>query len=340
MPWIKRNLVFVISLAVALLLVGAGVFYLFSSKGDADSTNAELEAKKQEYDTLVRREPYPNSKNIELARAEQTRLLQLRTNALGTFSKYPKAQALDDASFKSLLARVISELEREADRKGVKLPAGSAAGSRYNFTFDTQRRELRLPPSTLDPLALSLTDIRDICQILFASKVHSLNSIKRTAIGTNETPGSAELLSKKVSTNAVVGCGIHPYEVQFQCFTSELDDVFNRLVAAPNAYVIKVVNVERGSATDSSDATAAPAVASPAAGMMAMYSRYGIRPGMSPQAAAPSAAPAPAGKVGEIVLEQKPIKVTLGIEVVRLAADPAPAESSSARSARRQDPNR
>jgi hypothetical protein len=329
MPWIKRNLVFVISLAVALLLIGAGTFYIFSAKGDADTASGELESKKAEYDKLVQRDPYPNSKNIELAKAEQARLTALRTNVLQTFSQYPKIETLDDASFKALLSRVISELEREADRKGVKLPAPSGSSTKYNFTFDTQRRELRLAPNTLQPLALALTDIKDVCQLLFASKIHSLVSIRRTAIGTNETAGSGDILAKKVSTNAVVKAGVHPYEVQFQCFTSELDDVFNRLVASQNAYVIKVVNIERGTASDESAAAAAPiAAANP---MQAMMARYG-RMMPQPQAAAP--ATAPAGKIGEVVLEQKPIKVTLGIEVVRLIPEPEPAAGNSTRARR------
>ena len=326
MPWIKRNLVFVISLAVALLLIGAGTFFIFSAAGDADAANTELESKKGEYDKLVTRDPYPNSKNIELAKEEQARLSALRTNILKTFAKYPKIEALDDASFKALLSRVISELERDADRKGVKLPSPSGSSTKYNFTFDTQRRELRLAPNTLEPLALALTDIKDICQILFGSKIHSLVSIKRTAIGTNELAGSGDLMTKKVTTNAVVKAGIHPYEVQFQCFTSELDDVFNRLVSAPNAYVIKVVNIERGSSADS-PAEQSPALAAAANPMMAMRARYGL---MMPQPqAAPAAAAAPAGKVGEVVLEQKPIKVTLGLEVVRLIPEPEPAAGTS-----------
>lgn len=328
MPWIKRNLVFVISLAVALLLIGAGTFFIFSAKGEADAASAELESKKGAYDTLVTRDPYPNSKNIELARQEQARLLALRTNVLKTFSEYPKMEALDDASFKALLSRVISELERDAERKGVKLPSGSGGSSKYNFTFDTQRRELRLAPSTLQPLALALSDIRDLCQILFSSKIHSLVAIKRPAIGTNEVSGSGDLLTKKPSTNSVVKAAVHPYEVQFQCFTSELDDVFNRLVSASNAYVIKVVNIERGT---SSDAPSDPAM-NPAAAMnpmMAMRARYGL---MAPQPQAAAAAPtAPAGKIGEVVLEQKPIKVTLGLEVIRFIPEPEPAGAAKSR---------
>lgn len=332
MSWIKRNLAFVISLAVAVALLIGGAVYLFSAQSEAEAASGELEAKKNEYDTLVKREPYPNAKNIELAKAEQVRVAELKTESLATFSQYPAFSALDDASFKALLTRTIGELERSAERRGVKLPSGSGSGSKYNFTFDTQRRELRLAPNTLQPLALALTDIREFTEILFASKIHSLVSIKRTPIGTNETAGTGDILSKKVGTNSVVAAGIHPYEVQFQCFSSELGEVLSRFVAASNAYVLKTINVERPSA-DGAEGSGETAQPNPAMGMMALMSRYGLRPGMGtmPPATQPAATqPAASGKVGDVVLEQKPIKVTLGFEVVRLAPPPAATQAPKA----------
>ena len=89
MSWIKRNLAFVISLAVSAALLIGGAVYLFSAQSEAEAASGELEAKKNEYDTLVKREPYPNTKNIELAKAEQERFAQLKTQALATFSQYP-----------------------------------------------------------------------------------------------------------------------------------------------------------------------------------------------------------------------------------------------------------
>jgi hypothetical protein len=271
MSWIKRNLAFVISLTVAAALLIGGAVYLFSAQSEAEAATGELEAKKNEYDTLVKREPYPNAKNIDLAKAEQVRFNTLKSQALATFSQYPSVGVMDDASFKALLTRTISDLEHSAERKGVKLPTGadstSGSASKYNFTFNTQRRELRLPPNTLQPLVLAVTDIREFTEILFASKIHSLLHIKRSAIGTNELAGSGDILSKKVSTNTVIGAGIHPYEVQFQCFSSELGEVLTRFVGASNAYVLKTLNVDRPSSDGSDSAEAAPV--NQAAGMMA-----------------------------------------------------------------------
>jgi len=59
MPWIKRNLAFVISLAVAVALLIGGAVYLFSTQSEADAANGELEAKKNEYDTLSSGSPTP-----------------------------------------------------------------------------------------------------------------------------------------------------------------------------------------------------------------------------------------------------------------------------------------
>ena len=334
MSWIKRNLAFVISLTVAAALLIGGAVYLLSAQSEAEAATGELEAKKNEYDTLVKREPYPNAKNIDSAKAEQVRFNTLKSQALATFSQYPSVGVMDDASFKALLTRTISDLERSAERKGVKLPtvadSTSGSASKYNFTFNTQRRELRLPPNTLQPLVLAVTDIREFTEILFASKIHSLLQIKRSAIGTNELAGSGDILSKKVGTNTVIGAGIHPYEVQFQCFSSELGEVLTRFVGASNAYVLKTLNVDRPSSEGSDSAEAAPV--NPASSMMAMMSRYGLRPGMGTMPLAPGnpTAPAPSGKVGDIVLEQKPIKVTLGFEVVRLASPPTATQAPKA----------
>ncbi|MSU31825.1 MAG: hypothetical protein EXS25_04015 [Pedosphaera sp.] len=343
MPWIKKNLAFVISLSVALLLLIAGTVYLFAAQEGADIANGGLEAKKTEYDALVKREPFPNAKNIELAKVEQKRFAELKAKARQTFSKAPRFEALDDASFKSLLSQTIVNLEQEADRKGVKLPAGTGTGLKYSFTFDTQRKELRLAPSTLEPLALALTDISDLSQILFTSRIHSLISIKRSAIGTNETAGSGDLLTKKTTTNSVAGAFVCAYELQFQCFSTELAEVFNHLVTAPSAYVLKMVNIDHSS-VEPTEALATPLPMTPAMGMMNMYNRYGARPGMGMgmgmQPPPPPVAAATSGRIGEIVLEQKPLKVTLGLEVVRLNADAVPAGSGASKSPRQQDPKR
>ena len=98
------------------------------------------------------------------------------------------------------------------------------------------------------------------------------------------------------------------------------------MVNADPVLVVKSINVERGSTDGSSSASAAPAM-----GMNpSLASRYGMPPGMAARygmGAAVAAGPKP----GEAPLDDKPIRVTLNIDVVKLppdgAAKPGPAKT-------------
>ena len=322
MAWIKRNLLFVSGLAVAVALIGVGVFYLLKSMEDADSASVELDTVNQKLDELIKRDPFPDNANIEKIREEQKRVADFKAKAKAKFSEDSRPAGLDNASFKALLEGTIGSLDREADRSGVRLP------DKYDFTFSDQRKRLQLAPSALTPLAVELLDLNDICHILFGAKIHSLISLKRPAVGTNEAPGSTDLLSKKVVNNTVANTVTYPYEVAFQCFSTELGAVLTGFLASPQNYIIKTVNVERGTALEP---PAAVAVANPVPTMdPSLAARYGLgRYGPRPQAAPVAAAPLT--RVGETVLDEKPLRITLGLEVVKLAVAPPPNNANAPR---------
>jgi hypothetical protein len=327
MDWIKKNLVFVVGLAVSLALLAGAVIYLLGSKEAAEAADAELVAKNQQLDDLVKLDPYPNQDNVERTKAEQKRVAAFIADARKRFGISEKVPDLDNASFKSLLEGTIAALEREAERAGVKLPAGADAGSKYSFTFAQQRQQLQLPANSLEPFARQLSDIQNICEVLFDSKIHTLVHVKRSAVGTNDPMGSAETISKKVATNSVVGATSYPYEVAFQSFSAELGSVLEGFANAPQSYVLKTVNVERGVAADAPVAT--PVFGSPFGGGgpggmdPVLARRYGLGRPAAPVAPVVQAAPT---RPNEPVLDEKPLRVTIGLEVVRLnPPPPAPA---------------
>ncbi|HTI69306.1 MAG TPA: Amuc_1100 family pilus-like protein [Candidatus Limnocylindria bacterium] len=332
MAWIKRNLLFVVGLVVALLLVAGGVFFLLSSMSGAADASANLDAANQQYDKLLTREPFPNKANIDAVKSEQARVRAFQDACRRYFAATALPDNLDDESFKALLESTTYSLDKEADRRGVKLPAGVGGGTapKYAFTFSRQKGLLKFPTESLKPFSMQLMDLDGICRILFDSRIHSLVSLKRTAVGTNDPAGSTDVIpSKKVGTNAVVGASLYPYEVAFQCFSSELASVLNNFAAASNTYAIKTINVERGQLE--TPATAAPVMMPQAGGPMirdaALAARYGIgRPTINPTPVAPAAT---SGRPGEILLDEKPLKVTIGLEVVRL--NPVAAASGGGR---------
>lgn len=313
MGWVKKNLGFVIGLAVAVVLLGAGVWYSLGTMGDSNAADGDLQAKKQQLDELVKREVFPDQANIQLARDEEQRVNAFIQDARKKFAVRQIPEDLDNASFKSLLESKISELSREAERAGVKLP------EKYNFTFEAQRKQLQLPERTLVPLTSHLENLAAICRVLFDAKVHSVVTLKRSAVGTNEMGGMGDLLTKKVTTNSTLGAVVYPYEVVFQGFSQELAKVFTGLVNSPESFVVKTLNVERGTLDGPNSATpvAAPMPGFPPGMDPMLARRYGLYGRGAPQA--PVAAPPPtANRPGEVVLDEKPLRVTIGLEVVSL----------------------
>jgi hypothetical protein len=351
MAWIKRNLLFVVGLVVAFAVLGGGVLYLLGNLQDAEGVSAELTGKNETLDGLVKRPTYPNSKNIELVKGEQQRVESFKTSARARFGTIPKAESLNNAGFKSVLEATILNLTRNAERAGVKLP------DKYDFTFSEQRRQLQLPEKALPSLALHLGDLADICQVLFDSKVHALNSLKRPQVASTDSNASNDFVSKKPATNSVVGASILPYEVSFECFSSELGAVLAGFLNANEAYIIKTINVEHGSGTETpggqpeSGAMPPPGAMDPRLAMMRRYggmapglaSRYGLAPGGAgpggPQAVPVPPTPSPATKAGQTALEEKPLRVSIALEVVKLAAA-APVTAPAAAAPGRTPPKR
>jgi len=326
MDWIKKNVGFVAGLGVAVLSLGGPVFYLLQSGTARDEAKAALEQKNQELDALVKRPVYPNKANIDAAKKEQETVAKFIGDARTRFGLLEDVKAMDNGTFKSLLESTIGQLEREASQAGVKLPS-----DKYAFTFAEQRKQLQLAANSLPAFSRELSDIEDICGILFGAKIHSLAGLKRYGVGTNEGFANPDLIAgKKPGTNDMVGASIYGYEATFQCFSAELGEVIEGFVKSPNCYLVKTINVEPGSAsaTDVTAVAAAPISLGGGMGGMdpALASRYGLagrsRYGAS-QPQAPVAQPTAAPKANEPALEEKPLKVTLGLEVIKLAP-PAP----------------
>lgn len=347
MDWIKRNLLFVVGLAVAVVLLGVGIFYFLGQMTAATEATQALEDASGKLDTLYKRDPFPNDANIKAAKAEQERVAAFKKTVLQFFAPPPLPEKLDTASFKALLENSIADLNAQAQRYGVKLP------EKYSFTFESQRQQMQLDQKSLTPLSVQLQDIKQISTILFNSKIHELVSFKRSGVASNEVSGS-DLLVKKTSSNAITGVVIYPYEVGFNCFSGELSAILAALASSKEMIVVKTINIERA---DEATTLEAPGVSSAPVGGMdpALMSRYGLRPGgMSPAmmmryglggrpgagapaAVAPTTASAGSSKPGGPVLDEKALRVTLGIDVLKLmpvkTPPPAAAKPAAARPA-------
>ncbi len=336
MKWLKQNLLLVVGGLVALGLLGFAGYFLYDKIQQKNAVTEQLTAGTAELERLVKREVYPNEENIKAAQSEQKRLLA----SLQTVKNYfppvsDNTNALEGASFKAFLETSIHDFTVDAERLGVSLPPKP-----YPFSFTAQRPLVNFASGSIEPLTGQVTDIKAILGCLYKAKIHSLVSVRRASVSSDDTAGSLDYLSKKITTNALTRAVIAPYEVTFQCFSGELAEALSRLATAPETFVITNVSVSLSSASATETSTETPSFPmsmggarfggmDPATaarygmagrGMMnqSMMSRYGISPGGNPPTeAAPGSTPAP--KTGtQVVVDEKSLKVTLMIHSIRL----------------------
>src|SRR5260221_6430858 len=159
MAWIKRNLLFAIGGAVALLLLGAAVFYNLK----AWSHNAAaLEKLNEIYGNLQQmnsQKPGPGDAKINNTQTakEQERQIREWIDRTGDYFKpippIPNNPEVTSEAFAAALRRTIDQLQHEADAASVQLPP------KYSFSFEAQRMMFKFSPGSLAPLSMTCLEV-------------------------------------------------------------------------------------------------------------------------------------------------------------------------------------
>lgn len=382
MDWIKKNMVLVVSCAIALVAIGASGYYLVVQMGKYEQAGGQLSSVANGVNALLVKNPHPGAgkvDNIAAIKSDLQRLDQFKQDLTSTFKSTPLGGQTEQA-FKAELADILAYIEREGRRTGVSTPTN------FNLSFTAQKVGFRFASNSLGPLSIQLADLREITRILVEARVNSIESYKRVPVSEDDTGPYARNASEddyitnlKIKTNEFTGAIVHPYEITFRCFSEELGRVLEGISHSPYSIILKTVGVEpaevRGikpafaSALEvfggALGATPSPygAGGSPygAGGVSSgrageggrgdsrMNSAYGGRAGgrdsrmnsvyggasggrptarsAGPESMSPTLNPAlalPAQPVGpETILTEEPLKVTLGLEVIRMPEPPA-----------------
>ncbi len=297
MLWLKRNWLLLVIGLVALGLLAGAVVFLLAQQGSAAGAEKALKEAKEEMVRLRGFTPALDDANIQKVK-EEVRWYQ---------EFIPKIKPLlvadtnlvvniDNVTFKSLLENTIAELSTNAESAGISLRP------RYGFTFDAQRQQVQFTNNVIPILTGQIYEIKELCEILFSSKVHSLEGLRRVRAYPGEPAGSSDYLDgKSIVTNAAAGGSIviTPYELTFRGFTSELSAVLGGLQRSKFFFSVKRVNLQ---ALDVPKAVDVPPPTQPKA-----------PPGGKKAPTAPPPAPAV-----QTIMEEKPLKITLALEVVKL----------------------
>ena len=337
MAWLKKNLFLAVGGLILLGLLGFAIFFLINSKAVVDEVTGQLAEQTEQLKKLATRDPYPDQKNIESAREEQKKVGAFLQDTRKFFVPVATFTNMDSATFKNLLETTISEMVHDADKAGVTLPNAPA---KYDFTFKPQRSSVDFVQENLVPLASQVAEIEAICDVLFDARIQTLVSLRRTPVAKEDEGAADYLFGRKPITNAVTGAVLMPYEIAFQGFSSELAAVLEGFYRSSNCLIVKNIDVQTNIVQIATPAETpsylpysyrmpfpGPEPPQPSAQDL-MLRRYGLRgPGSRyshgpPPPIAPTPTPGvfapPARKGPETILDERPFKVTMYIEAVRL----------------------
>jgi hypothetical protein len=330
MAWIKRNLFFVIGSVIAVLLIGVGVYYLIAEMAAESKVSADIEQQYAELTRLNQLNPHPGNDqidNIKNAKLQEAALKAYLAKLTPLFQKIPgipdtsgTTNKVSNSEFAAQLRNTVSDLKHVAMVQSVILPTD------YYFSFESQRKIMIFDPTSLDKLALQLGEVKVLSEILFAAKINSLDSIRRESVSTNDNNPS-DYLSEKTTSTALAD--LAPYELTFRCFSSELAFVLSHLASSPNGFIVKSINVEPSSGFTGTDDPNNPNNANPAGAPAAPMFEGPIRrpvPPGSPEAGyaprpyspQPQATAGATAKGPQVFITEKPFRVTLMVEVVKL----------------------
>jgi hypothetical protein len=328
MDWIKRNMALVISGVVVLVALGGAGFYLFTRISADKDADAELAAAQQTLQEFVGKSPFPNQENVKFAKQHQQQLQGYLDRCLKFFPKTVTMTPELTNRFSVFLATTLADLHAAARAANVTVPTNFA------FGFSAQKEQLQFEASALPKLITQVTDVRNMCGVLFQSGIYEITKVQRAPTHTSEDPTSGaqsqDILpppQRTISTNDSPQALVLPYEVTFRCTSEQLAAVLDGLARSSNGIQVKWMKV-LGGETENVDQTDATGGMDPRMMMMsrygmmnpAMMGRYGMgmrRPPMTPQAA-PTPTPTTSTRKNGPVIEDKPFNVTLTVEVIRL----------------------
>ena len=323
MSWIKRNLIFVISAAVAVVLLGMAGWYLYGSWNLNNENGTKLEAAYSELTRVSNLNPNPgNSKvdNIKNAKDYQILVRQKINQAHKFFipiEPTPPGTNVSSEAFAAALRRTVDDLTRLAANSSVTIPP------KYDFSFAAERPLVKFAPGSLEPLASQLAEVRAICDVLFAAKINTLYNLRRVRASADDANGpQSDYLEYTPTTNDLAI--LTPYEVTFYGFSGEIASVLAGFANQPHGFIVTTMNVEPATAAfnpNEPGAAGMPGYGAPpgyGGGMPygAPATPYGVP---SPYGTPGATAPTPTTRGGvPIVLDEKQLKITMGISVIKL----------------------
>lgn len=242
MEWVKKNLFFVIPLAIAVILLGVAVYKYFGIRSEDRDITMLLEERAVRLREMYEKPIFPSAENLRAIENDQQRLLNFINQCKKYFQPVPELNVPNVQALKTELDKAIDKFNKAAKSAGVNIPTNNFA-----YSFDELVRRIDFSPFSIRPIATQISEIDKILEILFNAKINTLEFIQRARVCPEDrmaTASSGFYIADGPITNSL-GI-IYPYRITFRCFSSELEEVLNGFARSPYGFVIKAIDVDPG----------------------------------------------------------------------------------------------
>lgn len=238
MAWLKRHLVLAIGIVIAVGAIGFGVWYLLGSMSKNGEVEGQLAQQTNDLNALYLKQPFPSRTNVEAAKHEIDKVRTAIGEARKSFTPVP-FEDVKDIAFQKVLDNTIDALHKKADKASVQVPSTT-----YAFSFEAQKKALKLAPASFPGIAIQLAEVKTICDILFEAKINRLVSIKRARLSADDPSAGTDYVDFPMATNDMTAALISPYQAEFNCFSSELAAAIEGLYKSPHGLLVKALLIE------------------------------------------------------------------------------------------------
>jgi len=321
MAWIKRNLYFVITLAVGLILTGAAGYFVYATINANSDARDQYTSALNDLTQLEQKKPYPAPENIKIAKDDSERVADLVKNLGNAFVNFPQPPPVDPREFITYLNTNLDHFRMEATNANVELIAPD-----YAFSFSGQVHSLSFAETSFGPWMQQLEEIKSIIDILCAAKINSLDSLQRAPVAGEDATGM-DYVQGTITSNQVAV--ISPYKIAFRGFSGEIANVLRGFAESGHCFLIKDLEVSPSKAVPQGSVSTGPTM------FMMQVPNYSARrpfgeggrrrggggypaPGMETQTQM-IMVPGPTTPSGPVtILKPMPLFVTMVVDVVKL----------------------
>ena len=327
MAWIKRNIIFVVTMIVGVALAGAAGYFVYQAAGAESEAKDQYTSALNDLTTLQQKKPFPSQTNIDIANQDSARVAGLAKELGSSFVNFAEPPNLDARGFIDYLNTNLTAFRLMATNANVTLVSPD-----YAFSFAAEANTLSFATTDFRPWEQELEQIQGIVSILCDAKINSLDVLQRAPMPGEDANGPDYVPNATVVSNQ--SQVEMPYRVAFHGFSDQIAKALEGFAHSDHCYLVKDVEVSASAAVPGGGYSQ-PMFTQPMPGQVFQppvstwvppnqrgYDRRrrggGFMPQPPPMAMAPviAAPPVPTGPV--TILKPMPLFVTITVDTVEL----------------------